>query len=245
MTYLDIKENKSMNYSVQKNLRDKIWNDPETATFEELLSVLLGSRRKGGSIFEISRDIACLARTEKGLLYLGPDTIASITGVGKARAASIVAAVELARRQHKNEWPQKRSVNLKQLAFHLQANMEGRGNEYFYLFSFNKSLGLIQEHVVARGGSEAVHVHFRDILKILLNDRAFQVLIAHNHPEECALPSKEDLSSMKRLEDILEEIGINLLDQFIVGIDGVYSCMRKRFIISKIDKKRKLCTSEV
>lgn len=205
---------------------------PEEASFEDLLAALINEPaiHKDKSS---AKQLANLARTPKGLMYLTPETIASIVGIGPSRTATLIAAIELGRRQHGNDWPVAQKVNLKQIACHLQSQLEGMPNEYFYLYSFNRSLGFIREHILAHGGAESVDVHMRDILRNLLNDRASKALIAHNHPDESAVASQEDLQSMYNLQNLLDEINIKLLDQFIIGIDGVYSCLHEKYIIYK------------
>ena len=212
--------------------QERLWNRPEDVNFEELLCALLFCGYTSKQSSQISRSLAALARTEKGLFYLEPENIASLQGIGRARASAIVAATELARRQYRKEWPKNKEINLRALAQHLQTKLEGLGKEYFYLFSFNRSFGLIREHLLARGGAEALNIYYRDILKALLNDRASQTLIAHNHPDASAFASDADLSSMRRLKNTLEEIGITLVDQYIVGMDGVYSCKQSKLIIA-------------
>ena len=210
--------------------QERLWNRPEELHFEELLCALLFCGYTGKKALQISKSLAKLARTEKGLFYLEPESIASLRGIGPSRASAIAAATELARRQYSKEWPKGKSIDLKDLAQHLKTKLEGLGREHFYLFSFNRSFGLIQEHLLARGGLDAVNIYYRDIFKTLLNDRASKTLIAHNHPDESAHPSDVDLRSMQRLEKLLGEIGITLLDQYTVGIDGVYSCKSMKFV---------------
>lgn len=214
-------------------LQERLWSRPEDVDFEELLRALLFCGHTNERSSHVSKALASLARTEKGLFYLEPENIASLRGIGRARASAIVAATELARRQYAKKWFLSQKTDLKDLAEHLQTKLEGLGREYFYLFNFNRSFGLIQEHLLARGGQEAVNVYYRDILKVLLNDRASQTIIAHNHPDESALPSDADMESMNRLKAILREIGIALIDQYILGIDGVYSCKDRKFVIGK------------
>ena len=219
--------------------RSIIWERPEEASFEQLLAALLPYGICGRKVTDVSRDLARLARNVKGLLYLGPEMITSIAGIGETRASVILAAVELARRQNSSEFLPKQKVNLHSLARHLQVKLEGLGVEQFYLFSFNRNFGLVQEHVLARGGMEAVNIYFRDIVKTALDDKASRVLIAHNHPNHSAQPSEEDIQSMYRLSGVLEELGIYLVDQYIVGLDGVYSCKNKVFLIGNQKKTRR------
>ena len=207
----------------------KLWERPEDASFEELIYNLLFPHSASEKCLYSAQSLVQLARTEKGLLYIDPQTIASIPGVGRSRASALIAAIELARRQHTSEWRNDYPFNLEKIARHLQVKLEGLGQEYFYVFSFNQSFGLIQEHALARGGAQSVNIYFRDIVKILLNDRASKALIGHNHPDASAQPSPEDIESMKELGELLNRLGIALMDQYIVGIDGVYSCTKKNF----------------
>ncbi len=216
-----------------EKIREKIWKRPEEANFEELLQALLfcglGKERSN----RLSRSLAKLARTPKGLFYLDPETMATIPGIGEARVSAIIAAIEIARRQNSGDWSIGKEIKLDYLARHLQIKLEGLGKENFYLFSFNRSLGLIQEHLMAKGNAEAVQIYYRDIAKTLLNDRAFQTLIAHNHPDESGMASNADLISMHKIENLLGDLGIFLIDQYIVGIDGVYSCKQKEFLLTQ------------
>lgn len=212
--------------------KKKLWERPEDLDFEELLFALLFCSFGNKKATEITKNLAKLARTEKGLMYLDPETIISINGIGEGRTSVIMAAIELARRQYQLEWPKGEQIKLSNLARHLKCRLEGLGREYFYLFSFNRSFGLIQEHLLARGGADAVNVYFRDIIKVLVNDRASQALIAHNHPDESAKASLADLQSMQKLKKVIGELGIILIDQYIVGLDGIYSCKEVGFLKS-------------
>ncbi len=218
------------------NLRvyhNRVRERPEDLSFEELLTAFFASSLSQVKASDLAHSLACLARSEKGLMYLEPEMISAVTGMSKARCSSLLAAIELARRQHSYDLPKRRRIEPLVLAQHLQSKLEGMAKEYFYLFSFNQSFGLIREHVLAKGASNSVQVYFRDILKTLLNDRASQCLIAHNHPDESALPSPEDMQSMMTLSQLLEEVGIDLADQYIVGLEGVYSCKETKWIIAK------------
>ncbi len=219
-----------MKFSTETDPRARIWKQPEEARFDELLAVLLSSGLQGRNVLQISQELADLAGSERGLLHLNPETIASIKGIGRARAAVIVAAIELARRQNSCHLPKARRISERELADRLKMRLYGLDREYFYLFSFNRRLGLIREHLIARGGMASVEVSFRELLKILLNDRAFSTLIAHNHPDQSARPGREDLRNIKQLTQLFSTVGIRLIDQYIVGTDGVFSCRKRHFI---------------
>ncbi len=207
-----------------KEPRYKILNCPEDAELEEILAVLLstGSGRQG--VMEVARGLARLARQNGGFMNLGPLALTSVRGVGRAQAARILAAIELARRENAGTIVPGTRISPRQVARWLHYQLEGREYEFFFLFSFNRHYGLIQYHRLARGSADAVQVYYRDMLRTLLNDRASGAIIAHNHPEGSARPGHTDLESMDRLSTLLQDVGIRLLDQYVVGEDGVYSC---------------------
>ncbi|MCR9143101.1 MAG: hypothetical protein NXI24_12680 [bacterium] len=210
--------------------REKVWHEPENAGFEDLLAVLLSQGTPGRNVLELSRAVARMAGSERGLLQVSPGALTAIKGIGRARATAILAAVELARRQNGGRLETGAVIRARELAYWLLHRLQGREQEYFYLFSFNRRFQLVRHHQLARGNADQVQIYLRDIVQVLLNDRASFAIISHNHPESPALPSNADLRHMRKLEKLLLDMGIRLLDQMIVGEEGVYSCRRDRFV---------------
>lgn len=54
------------------------------------------------------------------------------------------------------------------------------------------------------------------IVKSALNRKASAVVVAHNHPTSCALPSPSDIEATERLREALAYVGIRLYDHIIV-----------------------------
>lgn len=210
--------------------REKVWHRPEETSFIELIAVLLSQGLPGRDVLELSRSVARLAGSERGLLHVSPGALTAIKGIGKARAAAILAAVELARRLNGGRLKTGTLVNSRDIAYWLLHRLQGREQEYFHLFSFNRRFRLVRHHQMGRGNADQVQIYIRDIVQVLLNDRASSVIIAHNHPEAPALPSPADIRHMRKLEKLLSDMGIRLLDQMIAGEEGVYSCRRGRFV---------------
>ena len=75
--------------------------------------------------------------------------------------------------------------------------------------------------------SSRVENSVRVITGLALRHNAASVLIGHNHPNGCPLPSKKDVAEARRLRDALRCIGTSLCDFIITGEDGeVYSLVR-------------------
>ena len=212
--------------------RFRIWHNPDTASFEDLLAVLISHGYTGRGVLDLSRDLAKPAGNESGLFELDAGSSISIKGLGPAKATVILAAIELARRKFLTL---RRGDPLipEKLAEWVIQRTQGVENEFFYLMTFNRQYRLIRKHLLSRGNPDGVQVYFRNLLKVILNDRCTYAIVAHNHPQESARPGSVDLENMQILEQLLEPVGVKLLDQYIAGMDGVFSCNLNEFLITR------------
>ena len=86
----------------------------------ELIAILIGSGNKNESAVDLSKRI--LAEVENNLLRLGTFKVSDFIkfkGIGKAKAISIVAALELGRRRNLSKAFQQKEVRSSQDAFQL------------------------------------------------------------------------------------------------------------------------------
>jgi len=93
--------------------------------------------------------------------------------------------------------------------------------EGLYAVALNSSgdfLGLIR---VAEGTVDRASVYPRELVSfLLLETNATALILAHSHPGGQAEPSNEDKALTTRLQGILRDLGVKLLDHFI------YACSR-------------------
>ena len=82
----------------------------------------------------------------------------------------------------------------------------------------NKVLGF---HVASVGTLTSSLAHPREIFKAAILANAAAIILVHNHPSGDPAPSAEDLSITKRLKEVGELLGIQVLDHIIIG-DGRY-----------------------
>lgn len=90
------------------------------------------------------------------------------------------------------------------------------------LFLTNE-LTLLQFEIVFTGGISSCSVCVREVLRLALKYGASQLIIAHNHPNTTAVPSKSDLELTTSLATACKLVDMVLLDHIIVGIDGTKS----------------------
>lgn len=159
-------------------------------------------------------------------MYASPSQLLSNSGLGKSKVSILLAARELSNRLklekiHANEFPVFQTNELIELIF-LRSAKEKR--ECFYLGTFTPEKKLIHLELIAKGTLDEVGVYARDLVKLILDDGAKYAIIAHNHPGVSCSPSQTDYRLYSHLKNLLFQIEVDLLDQWVMGIDGVFSC---------------------
>lgn len=89
--------------------------------------------------------------------------------------------------------------------------------EKAYLLMFDNSMRLIDTVLIAEGSVNAVKIQPRLIIEKALKRNASSIVLAHNHPNGTALPSRDDIVLTSQLEQILELVDINLIDHLIIS----------------------------
>ncbi len=68
-----------------------------------------------------------------------------------------------------------------------------------------------------------VKINKVELSKSIIRNKAKAVMIAHNHPVGKATPSSKDYDANERIAIILENLGIVMIDNVIIGEDGIFS----------------------
>ncbi|WP_210409382.1 JAB domain-containing protein [Leptospira fletcheri] len=189
----------------------------------ELIAVLLGKGDRNRSIEDLSREILRITRGLGGLLSIDIARNLRVQGLGSAKASVLMASVELARRL-KYKSLQGAAFDATALARYMRTLFLPMRRECFVLATVSPAGNLLRVEIVSKGSLEEVGVHPRDLVRMVLNDEATEVIIAHNHPGMTSEPSPEDWEVYTRLGSILSELDVCLLDHWIFGIDGIFSC---------------------
>jgi DNA repair protein RadC len=191
---------------------------PKALTDQELMAIVLGSGGPKNDLFSLADQIIGLVDTNN--LHLTVDQLTTISGIGLAKACSILAAIEFARRRiatdgHKIRQPS----DIIPLVQHLA----DRKQETFICVSLNGAHEVIATRIVTIGLANLCQVHPREVFAEPLVDRACAVIVAHNHPSGELTPSSEDYSVTERLKSAATILGIKFLDHIIFSKRGYFS----------------------
>lgn len=106
---------------------------------------------------------------------------------------------------------------------YLLLKMSRYEREVFACLFLNKQFEVIAVEELFWGTIDRNTIHIREIIKRALFHNAAAIIIAHNHPSGCTVPSQEDHNLTSKIKNALELVEIRLLDHFIVGSDSCIS----------------------
>lgn len=92
--------------------------------------------------------------------------------------------------------------------------------EEMHVLILDNRYAVIRRAKVSQGSVNSAPVHPREIFAPAIRAMAVAVIVVHNHPSGDPEPSREDISTTKRLKQAGDIVGIRLLDHVIVAKGG-------------------------
>jgi DNA repair protein RadC len=191
----------------------------------ELLAVVLGSGSAGASALDIARQLLVqFGGSLRRLLSADATVMMGRRGLGPARYAALMAALELARRHYREALRAGPAMNAPAATRQfLTAQLRDRPYEVFCCLHLDNRHRLIHFEEVFRGTIDGASVHPREIVRQAMQYNAAALIFAHNHPSGVAEASQADELITRRLRDALALVDIRVLDHLIVGDNNCLS----------------------
>ncbi len=187
----------------------------------ELIAVLLGSGVRGASAIDLGRHLLAKAG---GLPALLTEPAPALRGLGPAKRARLIAALELARRSLGEQLRERPTLSSPQdSAAFLRAQLRDRPYEVFAVLFLDTRHRVLAFEELFRGTLDGASVHVREVVRACLRHNAAAVILAHNHPSGVAEPSAADRSITLELKQGLGLIGVRVLDHLVIGGDAPVS----------------------
>ncbi len=197
---------------------------PQPLSDAELLAIVLGSGAVGVSVIDVAQGLLVRNGGLGGLARASLCELRAERGVGTARGAAVLAALEIGRRSVGERPARGRRIgSAAEVWTHLRARLGASPVEEFWALALDIRHRVLWEACLARGSLTGVEVHPRDVFRPLIRGGAAAVIFCHNHPSGDPSPSRQDLDLTLRLRDVGELCGIAVLDHVVVGTDGFTS----------------------
>jgi DNA repair protein RadC len=190
----------------------------------ELVSVLIGS----GSVKQSALELAQALLKGGGMRFLAQagveELVEDFSGMGRAKACQITAAVELGKRISTSGLAERPIIRTpKEAADLVLGEMSHLDREQFRVMTFNTRNQVLAVDIVSIGSLASSPVHPREVFKMALKRSAASVILFHNHPSGDTKPSDADVEVTKRLKEAGKILGIEVLDHIIIGYNTFLS----------------------
>lgn len=221
----------AQNYSIRSWAKDDqpreklLFKGPQTLSDSELLAILINHGYAKSSALDIARKVLELGRNNlPSLSKLTVKELMKIKGVGKAKAITIVAAMELGRRRQASDALSKMTVfTSKDIASYVQSLLQDYRHEVFGVVYLNRANRINHFEILSEGGITSTVADPRVILKKALDEDAVNIILCHNHPSGSLKPSRADEDLTLKVKQAAAFFDIKVLDHVIVGEGGFFS----------------------
>lgn len=191
----------------------------------ELLAILIGSGNTKETAVQLSQRI--LSTVSNNLSELGKLSVKDLTafeGIGEAKAVTIAAAMELARRKSVSQPVDRETIRCSRDAFDLfYPVLCDLPHEELWMALTNRAGKVVDKVKISQGGMGETAADLRLILKPAIQMLCSGILLCHNHPSGNIQPGREDDVLTSNLEKAAKLMNIKFLDHIIVYDQTYYS----------------------
>ena len=200
----------------------------------ELVAILISTGQTRGNLSAIGlaqhilQELGKYRRAPLDVLRdVNPRELMRIPGIGPAKAATIIAAVELGKRTFKFRPNERVTVDSPASAAAVLSNdLMWQNQERFAILMLDIKNYLIATKVLTIGTATETLIHPREVFRETVRQGATKLIIAHNHPSGNLEPSPEDIYLTEQLLQGSQCLDIPLLDHLILG-NGDHQSLRQ------------------
>jgi DNA repair protein RadC len=150
--------------------------------------------------------------------------LTAVRGIGPAKAAKIMAALDLGRRAAEEVRPDRERVQTARDVYErMRFRMRDLEQEEFHVLLLNTQNEIAREVFLTRGTLDSSLVHPREVFRAALHESASSMVLVHNHPSGEPAPSAEDRVITHQLVTAGDVVGIPVVDHVIIGEGKYYS----------------------
>lgn len=205
----------------------------EQISTEELIAILLRTGRKGASVLDIAKELlSSLEEGDYGLNGITEERLMKVKGIGRDKAITLCAAIELGRRlgQLKVKHTYEDFSRPQAVAMYMMNRLRFLKEEHFCAALLTVKNTLIKVVTLSTGGIASSLAEQRTLFRYAIEANAGGVILLHNHPSGDPTESKEDIMMTRVFQKAGDVMGIPILDHIIIG-DGIYVSLCEKGII--------------
>jgi DNA repair protein RadC len=195
----------------------------------ELLALVLGHGFRAATALDLANTLLRDVGGLHGLARASVDDLRRVKGVGSAKAAQIIAALEIGRRTLARVPAVRVQITTpRAAAAYLLPQFGAKTVEHFGVLLLDTKRRVLRTALLSIGTLDASIVHPRDVFRAAMTAHAASIVLFHNHPSGDPLPSPDDVELTRRLVRAGELMGIEVVDHIILAEAAYYSFKERR-----------------
>ncbi len=204
--------------SIDDRPREKLIRHGVTALGDnELVAIVLGSGSSRANALSTANELLTACGGLRGMARSTSDDLARVPGIGCAKAAQLLAALELGRRTLARVEERVQLRTPREAAAYLLPRFGSRSIEQFGIVLLDTRHRVLRTKVLTVGTSNASVAEPRDVYREALMGAAMALVVFHNHPSGDPTPSPDDVELTRRLAAAGVLMGIELVDHLVLG----------------------------
>ncbi|MDA3860926.1 MAG: DNA repair protein RadC [Melioribacteraceae bacterium] len=204
----------------------------KTLTDAELLAILLRTGIKGSSVIEVAQKLTNKYGNLSQLAFQSVESLQKNLGIGKDKAATLVAAFEISRRvESQSKWFSDKSITSpSEVAKIFIPLLRDEVKEKFIVVSLNSANRIIRYNTISTGSLNESIVHPREVFKVAIENNSANIILLHNHPSGNCEASNSDIKTTQNLVEAGKLLDIEVFDHIIVADNNYFSFVEKQII---------------
>jgi DNA repair protein RadC len=192
---------------------------PDALSQAELIAILLRTGLKGVNVVQVGQNLLRKYEGSLNALALATvDELKQIPGIGRDKAATLVAAFALARRMEGERREESPVLdNPGTVVDFMRETNRLKKVESFQVLLLNTRKRLIREEDISQGLLDTILVHPREVFRAAIAANAAGIVLIHNHPSGDPTPSEADIKVTRDLIRAGQLLKIEVVDHVIIG----------------------------
>ena len=191
---------------------------PDALTHAELIAILLRTGLQGTNVVQVGQNLLQKFGSLNALALASVDEVRKIPGIGRDKAATLVAAFALAKRMEQERRDESPVLdNPATVVKFMRENNRLRIVESFQVLLLNTRKRLVRVEEISEGTLDTLLVHPREVFRAAIAANAAAIVLIHNHPSGDPTPSEADIKVTRDLIRAGQLLKIEVVDHVIIG----------------------------
>ena len=203
----------------------------KTLSTVELIAIVLRTGSKEEGVIELSKRLLYGLDSLSRLREMTVEELVDLKGIGKTKAITLQASIELGLRILEEKNKLKTYANPKQIFNYYSPMLNNINKECLYAIYLNTKGYVINEQLITQGTISSSLIDGRDIIKWALKYSASAIILVHNHPSGDPTPSIQDMKVTAEIVKQAKLMDLIVLDHIIIG-DNYFS-MKENSLVFK------------